>query len=315
MRFEALALVVGGLFAGACAAVAGLDNKYSLEPTSSDGGAMDGGADAKPPPSCSGDPGACADEVPPNWKRVGYAPSREIPCPSGFLQTDVQADPTVGADTCACGSCQITTPPSCAGGPIATFYDNGSGMCEETGLVLQGPPPDCIEFQGGTTAELTTYFKGTPAPPSGGACSLTAAPDNAKVAWTEGRLCLPETESCELDLCAGQGAFAECIMTFDQSDCPEAFPQKHAVGDASDIECGACDCIVQGSCTGTIEFYTNGQCTQGLNVVPANHTCVPVNGGPKYFTYKYFGKVDTMKCSDEPPTPGVFTPKTVLCCK
>ena len=303
MRFEAFALGVSGLFAGACVTVAGLDNEYSLDPSLS-------------LPSCPGETGTCVDEVPPGWVRVGYSPNLDAPCPSGFLQTDVQADPILGADICTCGSCEITTPPSCAGGQVTTFYDDGSGMCDLAGLLLDSSPPEeCREFPAGSSGELSAHFKAIPPALSGGACSLKSALDSAKIPWVNGRVCVPRDESCEGDLCAGSGAFAECIMKPGPSECPEAFPEKHAIGDPSDIACGPCACSVQGSCTGTLELYTNGQCSNGVISLPANNTCVDVNSIQKYFTYKYFPKIEAAACSDEPPTPGVFTPKSVICCK
>jgi hypothetical protein len=325
-----MALIVGGLFAGACATVAGLDNEYAMETApggggegghggggAGAGGMMDAGTDADTPSSCTGGGVDCVDAVPPGWTRVGYAPSRETPCPSGFTQTDVQADPLMGAETCVCGGCQITDQPSCAAGNVQTFIDLGSGQCGVNGINLANSPAGaCNKFsQNGEGVTVSDHVKGLPPPPSGGACSLKAAPDSSKVVWTEGRVCIPESEPCELDLCAGQGGFTECILAEGDSECPLPFTEKHFIGDASNLVCGACACTVEGSCTGTIELYTDINCTAGKLSLPVDGTCVVAGSNETYYRYKYIGQIKAITCSDEPPTSAGLTPSNTLCCK
>ena len=287
------------------------------------GGAGPGGAGgeaggAGAPPVCEGQETDCKDDAPGDWERVGYASDQATPCPSGFAEVDLATNPVLGADTCACDDdCVVTNQPSCAAGIIPTFYDAGDGKCSTVGLILSNSPAGgCNKFSpNGDGGQFSVHFKGTPPPPSGGSCSLTASPDEAQVQWTKGRICVPESEPCEFELCAGMTGFTECIRGGGDRECPSGFSTKHVVGDASGLACGACGCTIEAACEGSVEFYTDTNCTDGKLALAVDGTCLAVNSSAIYFRYKYIGNVASAKCAPQAPTAASFAPAQTICCK
>jgi hypothetical protein len=255
--------------------------------------------------------------VPGDWLRVGYAPDRASPCPPGFLEADLTADPDFGADTCVCESCQITSPPDCTSGQVYTQVDDSDGVCHKMGLTLSNNPPgSCLKLQSnGSGIYLADHASITPPGPFGGACSLSAAPNKSQVKWTEGRVCIPDAEGCEFELCAAPGAFTECIMTEGDMSCPAPYSMKHTVGNDTMITCGACPCTVEASCTGALEVYTDSLCTAQKVVFPANGSCTASNSDAVYYRYKYVGAIKEMDCASEPPAAAIFIHAQTLCCK
>lgn len=269
-------------------------------------------------PACDGEVTDCKEAVPEGWKRVGYAADRATPCPSGFTEVDLMADPVLGADTCACDKeCEVLEQPNCAEGSIPTFYDDGNATCSQAGLVLTNTPAgECNKFTPeGYAGMLHAHQLFPPPPPTGGACSLTAKPDAAQVQWTEGRLCVPETEPCEFELCTGVTGFSECIQSDGAVDCPAGYSTKRVTGDASGLACGECGCLVDAACEGTLEVYTDTNCTTGKLALTANGTCMPVNSGAAYARYKYIGKIASATCGVEAPAAASFAPAQTICCK
>lgn len=278
-------------------------------------GGEGGGAGALP--ACDAQATDCKDAVPAGWERLGFAPDRATPCPSGFMEVDLTVDPVLGADTCACAECQVTNPPSCAAGSVSTFYDDGDATCSKSGLVLTNSPPGgCNKFTPeGYAGMLHAHQLFPPPPPEGGECSLTASPDAGQVKWTEGRLCIPESDACEFELCAGTPGYSECVRTDGDVDCPAAYSTKLAAGDASGLACGACGCSVDAVCEGTLEVYTDTNCTTGKLAITVDGTCVPVSSVETYARYKYLGAVASATCAPEAPAASTFTPAQTICCK
>ena len=317
--------MLGLLLASGCAVIAGLDHTYEQEDggspqtSSSSSGSAGGGGDggsggAGGQPVCEEQ---CPDVVPAGWVRVGYAPDRSTPCPSGFLEADIMTDAAIQADACTCGACQVTTPPSCDAGAVKTYNTSPSGTCNEAGLILANSPAgQCAKiFPNGEPASAGTSFEGAPPPPVGGACSRAAALDTSKVQWAEGRICLPMETTCDSEVCAGIAPFSECVLSEGNKQCPAPFSTRYVTGTNDDVKCEACGCTLSSACKGTLTVYTDKTCTAGGFDLPVDGFCYAVSSPYSYYTYKYTGEVKLMKCADEPPVQASVIPAQTLCCK
>jgi hypothetical protein len=249
--------------------------------------------------------------------RVGYAPDRSTPCPSGFIEADITTDAVLQADACTCGDCQVTTPPSCDAGEIKTYHTSPAGPCKELGVVLPNSPAgQCAKiFSNGSPASLDSTFSATPPPPVGGACSRAASLDASKVQWAQGRLCLPLETTCDSEVCAGIAPFSECVLADGDKQCPAPFLTRYVNGTEDDVKCEACGCTLSSTCEGTLTVYTDMACTAGALDLPVTDACMSVSSPDTYYTYQYAGKIKLTKCVDEPPVQASFIPAQTLCCK
>lgn len=266
------------------------------------------------PPICSGKPGDCKDPVPEGWLRVGYVGDHSAFCPPGFDEIDVRADPIVPADACSCDQCEITSEPSCTEGEVTTYFGD-NGACGTAGLVLANANPGQCTQLGTNGGTLSKNFMATPPPPKGGTCSLKATLDDAKIDWVEGRMCVPTSEPCAMELCQGGGMYAECLLRDGDNDCPPAFPTKRPVlGDNHGVTCGECSCAVEATCTGKLEVFTDSNCSSGKLTLDVDDSCADVGAVDTYHRYKYIGSVKSAECAGS-ATPGSVQVARTLCCK
>jgi hypothetical protein len=278
------------------------------------GGAGGEGGGAGAAPVC---PEQCPDPVPAGWVRVGYAPDRSTPCPSGFIQADITTDAVLQADACVCGNCQVTTQPSCDSGEIKTYNTSPSGNCKEAGVTFANSPAgQCANIlQDGSAISPESSFGATPPPPVGGACSRAALLDTSKIQWAEGRLCLPMATTCDSEVCAGIPSFSECVLADGDNQCPAPFSTRYVTGTDDNVKCEACGCTLNSTCQGTLTLYTDKTCTAGGFELSVDGLCYPLNSNTSYYTYKYTGEVKLIKCADAPTIKANFIPAQTICCK
>ena len=137
------------------------------------------GGDASGTQDASADSGmVCKDAgdcivVPSGWTLVAFAPTQASPCPSGFAQPTGVVEGPSATSACECGTCGVTTQPSCAGGPIKVLYDTitsaGAGTCDLPGTVTplgNSPAGTCLTdlYKGDYTIDDLEY---EPSGPSG----------------------------------------------------------------------------------------------------------------------------------------------------
>jgi hypothetical protein len=201
--------------------------------------------------SCDG----CSLTATAGWSLVAFGASRAASCPAGFTPTDVIEKPVGTSATCSCGSCSITTAPNCTAVTISTMWDSGPAVCNFQGDYYQGAV-SCGVLGGSFGLDI----KAIPPTPVPGVCTAPSTADPSTVTAAEERVCVP-TAACAA--CgSGIGAdFAVCLASNGDNPCPMNAPTKHLVGTSPDVSCGTCGCSVSATCTGTLNFFTSGNCT------------------------------------------------------
>lgn len=246
--------------------------------------------------------------VPTGAKHVGLV-DRAIPCPAGYVQTDV-VEATAG-DGCTC-SCAVGAKPTCPGnGSIATAY-GGTAACGSTGLTLTSPATDtCGDL--GVTGSTAKFFKGTAPPPIGGTCTPTTKVDKAGVQRNR-RLCEPKAGTCQAPIC--NTPFLECVEV--AGACPAAFPNARTVGTDFALTCPACACGLSASCSGTLTLYKDADCKGPTTTLTVDGTCIATTDGVTVSSFKYKPSPATTACTPSytgVPGSRTFVLPRQLCCK
>jgi hypothetical protein len=278
-------------------------------------GPRDGSADAAADAMCTA-AGTCLD-VPQGWTLVAFAPTQSSSCPSGFGQAADVVEGPDAANACGCGTCGVTTQPSCGAGPIDVFYDTiagvSSGTCNLPGTVTplgDNPPGACHTdlYQGDYRLDDIEYV---PPGPSGGVCSTPGVKASGSVTYaTRGRTCAPAslpTPGCNGNVCTPTvgGPYAACITAPGAVACPSGpLTSRHVVGTDATFDCSACGCTVTGGCTGTVTLYSDSSCRKAPVPVPADGNCYrflslsSTPPAPSYNSYTYVGNAPTnVSCS------------------
>jgi hypothetical protein len=286
----------------------------------------DGGlADATDAPAdvTAGDGGPCTGGtpgcviVPPGWSLVAFSANQGSACPGGFQnQTDLVEGPDA-TSACACQSCTVTQPASCATGTVSVFYDTagpgpGAGTCGMPGSVTplgNSPAGSCATdiYKGSYNTYDIEYV---PPAATGGACTAPGTASGTVSYAAHDRSCSPASPAsagCVGDACMPSltGTYQACITQSGDQACPAGnLGVKHTVGTASSVACSDCGCSVTAQCTGTVTLYTDNRCTQKPLAVPADGNCHNIktlNGGANYTTavaaYTYAGGTPTTQCA------------------
>jgi hypothetical protein len=249
----------------------------------------------------------------------GFRPVRPIDakgtCPSGWVSADGVTNPIAASDACSC-ACNITQNPDCTTGKIfRAFDDTTSPSCGTTATTLIANGTNCTQV-GGSIFFTHLHYLADPPPPSGGTCQYDAQVDKAKLSGTPARLCAPP-QACQGAICDGG---AVCIAGDGDQACPASFPTKTLVGDAPTAACSACGaCTPAATCTGTISFFSDTQCTMGKVDVVADAVCKSnaVSTSTGYSAFTWNGSVAKAACTgaaSSTPTAALDKPVTV-CCK
>jgi hypothetical protein len=257
--------------------------------------------------SCTGNASPCV-LVPSGWTLVAFASTQSTACPAGFtgMSSDLVEGATAGPNACSCGSCAVTTQPTCAGGTVSVHYDNvtgsgGGGNCSllatpGTGPLANSPPGSCgTDLYQGSYASFDVQY--TSPPPSGGACNTPGTIASGGLAYaSKDRACTPnsaQSANCNGNACAPiiAGAYKACIMSAGTASCPPGpMSSLHLVGTGASLSCSDCACAVTGSCSGTVTLYTDASCSNGAHPVRADDTCVPIyQQRASYSSYIYAG--------------------------
>ncbi|HEY2516779.1 MAG TPA: hypothetical protein VGI39_38175 [Polyangiaceae bacterium] len=291
--------------------------------------------EAGPPsdaPVCSPTGTADCFTVPSGWALVAYAPAAGTACPSGFGQnpTDWVGGPQSNADECACSSCTVSDPPSCAGGPITAFFDfDGTKTCGLAAMPSQNsnnPAGACLKDVSNAAFPAGTDVRLIPTGPDGGECKAPGTPAKDKVTYAfTGRTCSPDSATaagCSGTTCSPQlsSPFLACVAASGDVSCPGApFTAKYVVGTDVSYDCGDCGCGVTATCTGTLTVYADPNC-KDMNGLPlvVDGTCHNAGAdGGKYASYQYVGNATNVGCTigAPPPAPApTLTQTTTICC-
>jgi hypothetical protein len=301
-----------------------------------DAQAEDAGITMTRPPfdasACDDASGPCV-VVPGGWTLVAFAPNQASACPAGFdsaPSTDVVEGPDASA-ACSCGSCSVTSMPSCSAGPVDGFYDYratvAGGTCDmpdTTPTLANNGPGACNTdiYSSGTYSSFDVEYVGPP--PSGGACTAPGTPEGAAVTYAfMDRTCAPDSPqaaNCVGDVCRPTlpPSYGACIATAGVQACPQGpLGVQHIVGASASFTCGGCGCTLSSTCAGTITLYTDTRCSTGAKSIPSGD-CVAITADVTYESYKFAGGAPTnVTCKSATTGPGqgvTLTGEETLCC-
>lgn len=238
-------------------------------------------------------------------------------CPGSWTSTSVVTSPVAADGACTC-QCNVTQDPGCGSGQIFRFLDDTtSPTCGTQATTFTANNGGCSQIGAQLLLNHAHYEVDAP-PAAGGACQYDAKLDQGKVSGTPALVCQPPA-TCVGAICDGG---AVCVASDGDVDCPSGFPTKTLVGGSATATCGACGatCLATGTCTGTISFFTDQQCTLGKVDFTADGQCKPnvAVTTTAYFSYSYTGSLQSSTCSGTPPpstaTASLDKPVTV-CCK
>jgi hypothetical protein len=208
-------------------------------------------------------------------------------CPGNWTSNDVVTNPVASDGACTC-ECNVTQDPDCGTGQIFRYLDNYStATCNTPATTFVGNSGGCTQ----TSLYLNYAHYEVNAPPA----------------------------SCVGAICDGG---AVCVASDGDVDCPAGFPTKTLVGGSATATCGACGatCLATGTCSGTLSFFTDQQCTTGQVDFAADGQCKAnvASTTTPYYSYSYAGKLVSSACAGQPPTStataSLDKPVTV-CCK
>jgi hypothetical protein len=264
-------------------------------------GAMDG------PPVDSSMP--CLDAIPMGWSLM-LSEMSSTACPDGTTPAPAIANPMALAGACTC-ACSVTNP-SCGYGNISIMVGT-SGCTTNSGLAADG---SCV---GAAGSHVLAYHQISPLAPQGGSCAWNATPNAADVTSTALALCnvtIDREAVCEGTV---PGGFTSCIATAGDMSCSAPFPNKTLVYDPMPgLQCGSCgSCTVSATCSGSLNFYNDGSCTQLVVQAPADGSCdmIPNHNGAAFNSWNYTSGVSA-NCSGSPssaPTLMTSNERTICC--
>jgi hypothetical protein len=301
--------------------------------TGGDGAATDAPPPPPPPPppidasGCSADAGCVV--VPTGWTLGAFDSTQMAPCPMGFTAggpLNVVEGPNAPSSACSCSPCAMTTPPSCASGPVKVFFDPGGPQT----CGLPGQPAQQNNLPAGACGtDLYTMplnnldLRYVPPPPTGGACAAPGLPQKQNVTYAaKGRLCQPD--SAASGGCTGNDCkptlpapYRACIVGAGNQTCPSPYTATHHVGSDVSFTCAGCACNVTAICDGTMTLYTDNACQTGAKNVPVDDKCHGGENG-SFNSYKYTGNPPgAVACQVGPPAApsGVtLTGQLTVCC-
>jgi hypothetical protein len=274
---------------------------------------------------CMNGSGACGIIIPSGWSLVAFGgASSSSTCPTGFGPATTVFEGPSANGACSCGSCSVTTPPSCASGAINVFYDTvglGGGRCNLMGSVsplTNSPAGSCLTdlYQGDYRTFDIEYV---PPPPTGGSCTAPGTPQNGNVTFAaQDRTCPvadAQAAGCTGNVCSppALGAYRACITAPGNVTCPTGFTDtRHVVGTGASFDCSTCGCTVTAQCSGTVTLYSDMRCSNAPLAVPADGTCNRVTNlttkpATSYNSYTYTGAPQNVACM----TSGASSPQDV----
>jgi hypothetical protein len=288
----------------------------------------DGAAESAAP--CDVDAGCYV--IPTGWSIVAFS-TTQVACPTGFAATG----PTdyLGAaqpsDACACGTCTVNSPPTCDWAGIGGFYDihdAGVSTCasaDSPSVFTNDPPGKC-----GTdlpTRDYSAFDLEFVAPgPAGGSVMASASVLTSPVTFPwEGESCSPD--SAQAAGCVGSECtltlpppFRVCVLASPFVVCPpgSAFTQSYFERVGPSVWCSTCDCSVTATCGGTVELFSDSQCTANESDVPADSQCHPAPAGIGVVnSYRYVASAATNVGGAPlglPITETLWTDTVTVCC-
>ena len=302
MRLARTILLPWALVLGGCANLSGLS---SLEIDPGDAGAppdssSDGAVDAPPvcqksetdctdgvdndcngktdceEASCTGAGYSCVDEVP-NGQFGWLTTDAQAACPGTSQPTALVTSVTSTANTCACSCSGSATCPGTVAidntenGPCTTINNSRTltldASCHAANFDIQTTMKS-------TLASQTTCTPKAALPGLSSAASRICKSQLPKggAGCASGRACLP---------LAPVAPFKACMIVPTSTSCPASWPVASTVGTSvtDTRSCGTCSCTQSGTCSGTVQFFTNSTCqSSAVATVPLNG-CQPTGVG------------------------------------
>lgn len=268
----------------------------STDPTDANG--TSDGADAPvvidAAPKCDPATSATCIALPDGWALVTGTLANDPSggtCANGAKPLAVKETPFTQAAACTCDTCTVTTPATCSGALDHEFSVGGACSVNGDPTYYQNPVAGTCyqDLHTGARAAVANRFRLPD--PSGGACSATPTKHTDRVNYAASYSLCDEASRCSGGFCDVTGIpdIATCAARTGDEACPAGFPSKHIVGsDGADFDCGNCSCnLNRPTCTGSVNHYTDANCTNGLVMIPGNAGCGgPNTSGSTFASYK-----------------------------
>jgi hypothetical protein len=297
--------------AAGCAAISGLSNLAVIDDQGTEGGlpegstvgdgtitlpdglviSTDGGFDANggdtsgscpPPGDCSNprciDAGwECVPQIPSGWNLVAFSGATRPSCPSAYPgSTDLVTTPTA-ASSCACPC--TAQGANCIGATIQVAADSCTTSSYSTSST-------CAAGSNAHVGGSANFSAGPLVQPT--ACDPTPASTFPSVGIA--RRCSPSTTPFAPGIgCAGGQAcvlkppltLRLCVDQIGEVGCPTTWPNKVPVGAivVDTRSCPTCSCA-SAPCSGSVDLYSDSQCTSLGASIPASGTCAAQGNTP-----------------------------------
>jgi hypothetical protein len=253
---------------------------------------------------------------------VGGSPPPSCPAkmkPNGAVLFE---SPSAKSDTCTCDGCNVTAPAGCSGQVTHKF--GSTNACPNTGASGYYTNPQAgqcaTDLYNGP--RFTAYYAFDLPQASGGTCQANAPVLHGDRFDVNARALVCDDESrCSGGVCDARidAPFAVCVAQAGSQQCPAGFSDRHVAGDAATADCAStCGCsLTRGKCTGTVNHYTDTNCTMGLDTFGADGTCTAVNlTGEAYASYKVVATSQTtctVSGSSAANNARLVSPRTICC--
>ncbi|MCC6557943.1 MAG: hypothetical protein IT372_33770 [Polyangiaceae bacterium] len=231
---------------------------------------------------------SCVDPAT-NWEGPGLlydGPAGGVPdCPPAFpdiifegLGDPVQQDATCSACTCSAPTVTCTPAPlvargnaNCGGNSTNLTQPTSNNTCQA--VSPSGTPVSFEAAAPGVNATDCNASGGAPTipPPQAGALGrLCGATLSGAGCGAQGEVCVPNDVGSPF---VGK----VCVWRTGDHSCPAGFPDRHEFSDALDDTRGCSPCACgnpNATCTITTTLYSDGNCTNQIDMVPNDGTCV-----------------------------------------
>jgi hypothetical protein len=261
----------------------------------------DGGvaSDAAAPVEAAAPVARCAD-LPPAWGLVA-AVAGGAACPEGYTagKTDLYAEPTPRADACTCG-CKLDVPPTCAGGPGASYDNDNSNSCGSGSSYAwaSGMSGACATDMWPGPYTTNHDWKFAPATRQGGTCSVAADKHVDRIDFGQTRSACVPNAGCEAAPPVPAPA-KRCVLADGDAACPAAFTDRSVLAKGYDLACtAACACGVEGTCgSGKVTLFQGTNCTGTSFSIAADGTCASSTGTIGVQSYRFSAALSGAGCS------------------
>lgn len=228
-------------------------------------------------------------------------------CPTGTREQTRDTLPTAAEGACSCGTCTVSSEPSCAGADLRWEWGGNSACTDGPELYNITGDRNCITLYAPGPPRQIAAFNHWDRKPRAGACTATAAVDSSKVAFNKVRTCTPEaTTACAAPRTANQRL---CVVT--SGVCTGELSERVVIGDEPAARCESCGCT-RTSTECVIDYFSDEGCNNLVHTHKADGNCAATNS-PTLAAIRVFPSPPTCNLTPTKPLLTVTNERT-LCC-